>query len=185
MHGRSRTNAPKHRSTSNREVLVCTIELLSTIILKMTARRSNIPYRPLHENESSSSSDGFGCDSSEKLVRKYLFAPPVVAQNEIFREKETARNHFRHDHMYQQRSCASHDRRWSDTRNELVRRTGNEEYCGLSAEIALEIINRRPTKERAAIPRKKSFVRRKVGGLVPSILRRSQIEYVGVCSYKE
>ena len=139
-----------------------------------------IPHRLVHEDDSSSSNGGFVCGSSEEVVRRYLIAPPDVAQDEIFRKKVGASNHFIH-----QRSCTSHGRRTSDTRSEIVRRTGNDEYCGLSAEIAQEISNRRPVKERAPIPRRKSFAMRKVGSLVPRILRRSQIEFVGRCTYKE
>lgn len=147
----------------------------------MTARRSSIPHRLVHEDdESSSSIGGFLCGSSEEVVRMYLIAPSVVEQNEMFRKKAVSSNHFIH-----QRSCSSHGRRRSDTRNDMVRRTGNVEHCGLSAEIAQEIANRRPAKERVPIPRKKRFAMRKVGSLVPRILRRSQIEYVGKCDYKE
>jgi len=141
----------------------------------MTTRRSSIPHRLAHEDdESSSSSGGFLCGSSEEVVRTYLIAPPVVAQNEIFRNKAVASNHF-----IPQPSCTSDTRRRSDTRIDMVRRTGNDEYCGLSAEIAQEIANRRRVKERIPIPRKKRFAMRKVSSLVPRILRRSQIEYVG------
>ena len=114
--------------------------------LKVMSPRSSMRHRFYHgKHESSSSDGGFTCDSSEDFVRKYLFAPPVAVQNEIFRKKATAMSdHSRHWSTCQRR----HDLQGSGTRNGLVRRTGNDEYCGLSAEIALEIADSRGSTRR-------------------------------------
>ena len=114
--------------------------------LKAMSPRSSMRHQFYHgKNESSSSDGGFACDSSEEFVRKYLFAPPVVVQNEIFRKSTTAMSdHSRHWSTYQRR----HDLQGSGTCNGLVRCTGNDKYCGLSAEIALEIADCRRSARR-------------------------------------
>ena len=116
--------------------------------LKVMSPRSSMRDRFYHgKNESSSSDGGFACGSAEEFVRKNLFAPPVVVQNEIFRKKATAMSdHSRHWPTCQRR----HDLQGSGARNGLVRRSGNDDYCGLSAEIALEIADCRRSARRTS-----------------------------------
>ena len=61
--------------------------------LVMTAPRPRL-QRLLSDETTSSTNDSFDNENAEELLRKSLFAPPVVAQNEIFRsEQMTANNH--------------------------------------------------------------------------------------------
>jgi len=62
--------------------------------LVMTAPRPRLQRLLSDAETSSSTNDSFDNENAEELLRKSLFAPPVVAQNEIFRsEQMTANNH--------------------------------------------------------------------------------------------
>jgi len=62
--------------------------------LVMTAPRPRLQRLLSDETTSSTNNDSFDNENADELLRKSLFAPPVVAQNEIFRsEQMTANNH--------------------------------------------------------------------------------------------
>lgn len=135
----------------------------SNIRLVKTAPRPT--NRTLHNHgllrgidETSSSS--FDSGDPEVLIRKNLFAPPVVVQNEIFRSETKAINHYQnqastsqrnHHHQTTPNTTASHKQQnrpqsSSSQRGTVIKRTGNDQYCGLSAEIAHAIASRTPAK---------------------------------------
>ncbi|KAL3757509.1 hypothetical protein ACHAWU_000906 [Discostella pseudostelligera] len=115
-------------------------------------------------DESSSTSSSFDSGDPEILIRNNLFAPPVVVQNEIFRSESKAINHYQ-SQVLTQRNYNNHhstpsaavnrqqnrpESSSSPQRSAVVKRTGNDQYCGcgLSAEIAHAIAYRTPMKAR-------------------------------------
>ncbi len=124
------------------------------------------------ESSASGGSGSFdGCGDPEEIIRKNLFAPPLVVQNEIFRTKSTATNHLRGQMIHQRPSTGYKPLRSTlpigsgNTPRKMIgvgsganacgnpssvnRRTGSDEFCGLSAEIYREIANRTPQKTTA------------------------------------
>lgn len=112
---------------------------------------------------------GSGTTDPAEIIRKNLFAPPLVAQNEIFRKKSSmvANNHHGNHMIHQRPSTAGSVQSGGSsslassrqggvpaspmrhlppmlgsTCNNLNRRTGNDDFCGLSAEIQSEIAHR-------------------------------------------
>lgn len=147
--------------------------------LVMTAPRPRLHHRLFNDNESSTSGSSFDSGDPEEIIRKNLFAPPLVVQNEIFRTKSMANNHHQHQ-MIHQRPSTSHQHRPStghqhrpstgvkprqtirtnspmkvlgqgSTCSKMNRRTGSDEFCGLSAEIYRAIANRTPLKTATAV----------------------------------
>ena len=153
--------------------------------LAMTAPKPRLHHHRLFNNNSdccgeSSASGGSGsfhggCGDTEEIIRKNLFALPLVVQNEIFRTKSTATNHHRSQMIHQRPSTGCKPPRSTlptigggNSPKKMIgageggaatcgkqssvsvnRRTGSDEFCGLSAEIYREIANRTPQKMNA------------------------------------
>ena len=143
--------------------------------LIMTAPRPRLQRLLSDDSSSSSSFDNVNDDIETKdIIRNNLFAPPEVAQSEIFRgNKMTASNHPQRQMIYQpspqlvfrNNNNNIHHRSMVQPTKSILRtppkkrqgggggrgmtcskvtRTGSEQYCGLSAEIAREIAYRTP-----------------------------------------
>lgn len=127
----------------------------------MTAPKPRMHHRLFNDNEGSTSSKSFDSSDPEEIIRKNLFAPPVVVQNEIFRTKSMANNHHKHQMIHQRPTSGTGVRTWESIGmhspmkaigqgntcsklNSVNRRTGSDKFCGLSAEIYGEIANRTP-----------------------------------------
>ncbi|KAL3757486.1 hypothetical protein ACHAWU_000883 [Discostella pseudostelligera] len=127
-------------------------------LVKTAPRPSRTHNHGLLRGIDESSSSSFDSGDPEILIRKNLFAPPVVVQNEIFRSESKAINHYqpqlltqRNYHHHHSTPSAAVNRQQnrpesSSQRGAVVKRTGNDQYCGLSAEIAHAIAYRTPMK---------------------------------------
>ncbi|KAL7433433.1 hypothetical protein ACHAXH_007648 [Discostella pseudostelligera] len=126
-------------------------------LVKTAPRPSRTHNHGLLRGIDESSSSSFDSGDPEILIRKNLFAPPVVVQNEIFRTESKANNHYQthlqrnHNHHHSTPSAAINKQlirpeSSSSQRGAVVKRTGNDQYCGLSAEIAHAIAYRTPMK---------------------------------------
>ena len=164
--------------------------------MPMTEPKPRLQHRLFNDNNSNNNNEGslIGSSSSfdsisgngggqttdpAEIIRKNLFAPPLVAQNEIFRKKSSmvANNHHG-NHMIHQRPSTAGSIHSSgngssttfdnssrqggapaspmrylppmlgSTCNNLNRRTGNDDFCGLSAEIYSEIAHRTAARQK-------------------------------------
>lgn len=135
--------------------------------LVMTAPRPRLPHRLLSmddDNESSLSSSIDGAADPEEIIRKNLFAPPAVVQNDIIMPSYNRHpQHKPHQQQIYQRgklkSIVNTPPRQHGTCSK-IKRTGNDQYCGLSAQITREISYRTPHKTPANTPagKKRSVV---------------------------
>ena len=141
--------------------------------LAMTAPRPRL-HRLLPEDETSSTSSVEN-RNPEAIIRKNLFAPSHVINNDVFRPDPTAiikpsYNHHYHQHqpqlqyIHQSASFNGNNRPTVDiqslvrtppkarrttgrgTFSTTVKRTGNDHFCGLTAEISREIAFQTPMK---------------------------------------
>jgi len=131
----------------------------------MTAPRPRL-HRLLSDDDSSSASSidiakGF----DEQLINRNLFAQPPVVQNDIFRSVAVAHNYHDKHQIYQkpkssqnppsQNSSMTSHRMALDLKKtprktrargtntcSKIKRTGNDQFCGLSAQISQEIAYR-------------------------------------------
>ena len=126
--------------------------------LVMTAPRPRL--RRLLSDDEASPTNSTGNNPDEVIIHKNFFAQPSVVQNDIFRQDQhhqnrvmTVANNY-YDNQYQiyqqpqphpnhpnQRSLLNTPPKRQPDRGPCskVKRTGNDQYCGLSVNVSLEI----------------------------------------------
>lgn len=138
--------------------------------LVMTAPRPRLHRLLSEDSESSSTSSSIGSDP-EEIIRKNLFAPATVIQNDAIpgiRRCNYQQQQPQMQYIHQQSRKSSQTQRIQSilrtppkksrpTRGSFssnVKRTGNDQHCALTAEIKREISFRTPKKTPAKTPGK-------------------------------